>query len=316
MTKHLPSFFRHRARGIFHQHNAGNVILLDRSPIDLPYLCPRQSNHWSPRETLTILRCSMLILLTNDDGIRHPGLVAMYRELTRLGEVHVVAPETVQSATGHGVTLSAPLLTERVTVEDTFTGISVDGRPADCVKLAVAQLLPRQPDLVISGINSGANVGINVIYSGTVAAAIEAAFLGLPAIAISLYLRKDVETNYKVAAKRAMGVIEQVLAAGLKGGEVINVNLPAVPANEQPMGIKVVRQCTRPWVDAYEKRQDPRGRDYFWNSSVFTLGDTDSDTDVAALRDKWITVTPLQFDLTDAALLRRWEAGKAFTVRR
>src|ERR671917_2964273 len=107
----------------------------------------------------------MLILLTNDDGIRAPGLVAMYRELVKLGEVHVVAPETVQSATGHGITLSTPLLTQRVTVEQTFTGTAVDGRPADCVKLAVAKVLPRQPDLVVSGINSGANTGINIIYS-------------------------------------------------------------------------------------------------------------------------------------------------------
>ena len=249
----------------------------------------------------------MLILLTNDDGIRHPGLVAMYRELTKLGEVHVVAPETVQSATGHGVTLSTPLLTDRVTVEETFTGIAVDGRPADCVKLAVAKLLPRQPDLVISGINSGANVGINVIYSGTVAAAIEAAFLGLPSIALSLYLRKDVETDYKVAAKRAMGVIEQILAGGLAGGQVVSVNLPAVPADQQPAGIKIVRQCTRPWVDTYDRRQDPRGRDYYWNSSTFTLGQTDDDTDVAMLRDKYITVTPLQFDMTSYALMREWE---------
>src|SRR3954470_14263973 len=158
----------------------------------------------------------MLILLTNDDGIRHPGLVAMYRELTKLGEVHVVAPETVQSATGHGVTLSTPLLTDRVTVEDTFTGISVDGRPADCVKLAIAQLLPRAPDLVISGMNSGANVGINVIYSGTVAAAIEAAFLGTPAIADSLLLTVDIPLNFAKAARHAREAIEKVIAAGLK----------------------------------------------------------------------------------------------------
>ena len=125
----------------------------------------------------------MLILLTNDDGIHAPGLVAMYRELVKLGEVHVVAPETVQSASGHGITITAPLLTSPVTVENAFTGIAVDGRPADCVKVAVAKLLPRQPDLVVSGINSGANTGINVVYSGTVAAAIEAAFLGLPSIA-------------------------------------------------------------------------------------------------------------------------------------
>src|SRR6476620_8804840 len=112
----------------------------------------------------------MLILLTNDDGIMAPRIVAMYRELTKLGDVHVVAPETVQSATGHGITLTTPLLTSKVTIENAFTGTAVDGRPADCVKLAGAQLLPRQPDLVVSGMNAGANVGINVIYSGTVAA--------------------------------------------------------------------------------------------------------------------------------------------------
>ena len=214
----------------------------------------------------------MLILLTNDDGIRHPGLVAMYRELTSLGEVYVVAPETVQSATGHGITITTPLLTDRVNVEDTFTGIAVDGRPADCVKLAVSQLLPQQPDLVISGINSGANVGINVLYSGTVAAAIEAAFLGLPSIALSLYLRKEIETDYKRAAAWSRKVIERILAAGLKGGQCASVNLPAIPKGEQPRGTRVLRQCTQPWVDTYERRQDPRGKDYFWNSSIFRRG--------------------------------------------
>src|SRR5947199_1215797 len=173
----------------------------------------------------------MLILLTNDDGIRHPGLIAMYRELTRLGEVHVVAPETVQSATGHGVTLSTPLLTDRVTVEDTFTGIAVDGRPADCVKLAVAKLLPRQPDLVISGINSGANVGINVIYSGTVAAAIEAAFLGVPSIALSLYLKRDIPPDYARTAVFAHRCIEQIVEAGLGAGQVVSVNIPSLRPN-------------------------------------------------------------------------------------
>src|SRR5579872_7241708 len=149
----------------------------------------------------SIILPPMLILLTNDDGISAPGLVALYSELAELGEVQVVAPATVQSATGHGITLSTPLLTTRMTVEEKFTGVAIEGRPADCVKLAVSQLLPRTPDLVVSGMNAGANVGINVIYSGTVAAAIEAAFLGLPSIAVSLYLRKDVETNYKVAAQ-------------------------------------------------------------------------------------------------------------------
>jgi 5'-nucleotidase len=250
----------------------------------------------------------MYILLTNDDGIRAPGLVALYRALAGRGhEVQVVAPETVQSATGHGITMATPLLTSRVKVEDAFEGIAVDGRPADCVKLAINQLTNgRRPDLVVSGMNSGTNVGINVIYSGTVAAAIEAAFLGLPAIAVSLYLRSDVETDYDRAAGFAVRTIDLILKAGLKAGQVATMNVPALRADQEPAGVRVVRQCTRPWVDTYERRQDPKGRDYFWNSSVFRLGETEGDTDVAALREGYITVTPLQFDLTDHGVLREW----------
>jgi len=249
----------------------------------------------------------MLILLTNDDGITAPGLVALYHELTHLGEVHVVAPETVQSATGHGITITAPLLTQKVTVEGAFTGTAVDGRPADCVKLAVAQILPRMPDLVVSGMNAGANTGINVIYSGTVAAAIEAAFLGLPSIAVSLYLRSDVPTDYARSAKFGGDVVEQVWKAGIKPGQVVSINIPSLPKDANPTGVRVVRQCTRPWADTYEKRTDPRGREYYWNSSVFTLGDTEDDTDVAALRDGYITITPLQFDLTHHLMTREWK---------
>jgi len=253
----------------------------------------------------------MLILLTNDDGIYAPGIAAAYHELTKLGEVHVIAPETVQSATGHGITISTPLLTQRVVVgegETAFEGIAVEGRPADCVKLASAKLLPRQPDLVVSGINSGANVGINVLYSGTVAAAIEAAFLGLPAVALSLYLRNHIPADYARTAQLSRRVIEQVLEAGLKGGQVVSVNLPPLLPDQQPTGVRVVRQCARPWADTYEQRNDPRGRPYFWNTSVFTLGDTEDDTDVAALRDKYVTITPLQFDLTHHLMLREWRA--------
>jgi 5'-nucleotidase len=251
----------------------------------------------------------MLILLTNDDGIYAPGLAAMHHELVRLGEVHVVAPETVQSATGHGITVTTPLLTQRVAVGEgagRFEGVAVDGRPADCVKLASAKLLPRQPDLVVSGINAGANVGINVLYSGTVAAAVEAAFLGLPAVALSLYLRSHIPADYARAAKLSLRVIEQVLEAGLRGGQVASVNLPPLRPAEQPTGVRVVRQCAAPWPDTYEERKDPRGRPYFWMNSVFTLGRTEDDTDVAALRDNYVTVTPLHFDLTHYPMLREW----------
>ncbi len=249
----------------------------------------------------------MLILLTNDDGIHAPGLLALYRELVKLGEVHVIAPETVQSATGHGITITTPLLTENVTIENGFTGVAVAGRPADCVKLAVAKLLPRQPDLVVSGMNSGANVGINVIYSGTVAAAIEAAFLGLPSIAVSLYLKSDVPLDFVRPAAFARQAIEQVLKVGLAGGQVANINLPPLRNGESPAGIKICRQCTRPWADSYEQRSDPRGRKYFWMDTVYKLGDTDADTDVAALREGYVTITPLQFDLTERGLMDKWD---------
>jgi 5'-nucleotidase len=145
-----------------------------------------------------------------------------------------------------------------------------------------------------------------VIYSGTVAAAIEAGFLGLPAIAVSLYLKNDVETDYDRAATYAVNTIDLILQAGLKPGQVATMNIPALHANQEPAGVRVVRQCTQPWVDTYERRQDPKGRDYFWNTSVFRLGQTQEDTDVAALRDQYITITPLQYDLTDHPLLAQW----------
>jgi len=150
-------------------------------------------------------------------------------------------------------------------------------------------------------------VGINVIYSGTVAAAIEAAFLGLPSIALSLYLRNEIPIDYANTARVSMTVIRQILEAGLKGGQVVSVNLPPLRKGASPTGIKVVRQCTNAWIDTYEERKDPRGKSYFWNNTVFTLGQTDQDTDVAALRDGYITVTPLQFDLTHYPMMREWK---------
>ena len=228
------------------------------------------------------------------------------------GSVTVVAPETVQSrATGHGITITAPLLTNTVTIENGFTGVAVDGRPADCVKLAVSQILPRRPDLVVSGMNSGANVGINVIYSGTVAAAIEAAVMGVPSIAVSLHnCRSCLPVDYQTARLVLLETIRSVLRAGIKPGDAININIPALLPDQQPAGVKVVRQCTRAFIDTYDRRIDPRGRDYFWNSSVYRLGETEGDTDVAAIRDKYIAVTPLQFDLTRNEAMQRWLGQK------
>jgi 5'-nucleotidase len=247
----------------------------------------------------------MRILLTNDDGIRAPGLAALYSALSRWAPTEVVAPETHQSATGHGITLSTPLLTQKITVSlgdgSSFTGTAVDGRPADCTKLALSHIVTPAPDLVVSGMNAGANVGINVLYSGTCAAAIEAAFLGRPAVAVSLLLARGVKPDFAAASALAVDVIRKLFAAGRpRAGEVVSINIPALAAGESPRGLRTVRQCTRPWVDTYEKRTSPKtGDDYYWNNSVFTLGDTENDTDVAALREGYITVTPLMFDLTD-----------------
>jgi 5'-nucleotidase len=249
----------------------------------------------------------MLILLTNDDGILAPGLAAAYRELCKLGEVAVVAPENVQSGAGHGITLKNPLAVSEVTVAGLFTGIAVDGRPADCVKLAINQLLPRSPDLVVSGINSGVNVGINVIYSGTVAAAIEGAFLGIPSIALSLLMRNDAAPDYAVAAEFSRQMIERILKAGFDKGQVASINLPALGQGEKPAGVRICRQCVRPWVDKYDKRIDATGRTCYVNTSVFTLNSSDHDTDVAFIRDGHITITPLMFDLTDRKHLSAWQ---------
>lgn len=250
----------------------------------------------------------MLILLTNDDGIRAPGLAAALKVLRELGEVHVVAPETVQSAAGHGITIHGPLMTQEVRVDEQTVGISVDGRPADCVKLAVNALLPRKPDLIVSGINSGANVGINVIYSGTVAAAIEGAFLGLPAVALSLLLDKTLP-DYDHAAQLCLQTIKGLLAVGIHPGEVMSVNVPALRAPEQPKGTKIVRQCVRPWDDLYERRLTPVGKPYFWNTAKFVLRPTEEDTDVAALQKGFVTVTPLKFDLTSYDAMQRMRDG-------
>src|SRR5687767_923687 len=196
----------------------------------------------------------MLFRLTNGGGMHAPGLVVMWRAVIKLGDAHVVAPEAAPTASGHGITITTPLLTSPVTVENAFSGIAVDGRPADCVKVAVAKLLPRQPDLVVSGINSGANTGINVTYSGTIAAAIEAAFLGLPAIAASLYLRRDVPLDYARAAVQSRQTIEMILQAGLPPGRIATINLPALAPGGVPTGVKIVRQCIRAWADTYEER--------------------------------------------------------------
>ncbi len=299
----------------------------------------------------------MRILLTNDDGIRAPGIVALFDALidahgrhggpmldSSRGAVHraprsvvfPVAPLTVQSATSHGVTFHAPMLSGEVAINERMEGVSVDGRPADCVKVAVANIWPARfgegsrPDLLISGMNAGANCGINTIYSGTVAAALEAAFLGVPSIAVSLRLGKG-RPRFDVAAAWARRTLDLLLKDGLPSPhECLSINLPAAEeawkegekrrskydtasyaagtAEELPMPpIRVCPMNVHGLVDKYEERVSPSGEAYYWAAGGgLDFRGTDAGSDVDELMRGSITVTPLKFDLTQHSALDKW----------
>ncbi len=246
----------------------------------------------------------MRILLTNDDGVYAPGLRALRKELLTLGEVVVVAPATEQSAVGHSITLLTPLLTQEVLDEDNqFLGWAIEGKPADCVKLALLELLPEPPDVIISGLNAGSNAGINVLYSGTVAAAIEGAFFRRLSIAVSLEYTRAKPLDFGRAAALARTVIGQILAHRPAAGSLFNVNIPSLERGPIK-GVRVVPQNTAPYAETFDRRVDPRGRTYFWTNPGYDCPEPHPDTDVTALAEGYVTVTPLQFNLTHAALLR------------
>lgn len=246
----------------------------------------------------------MRILLTNDDGVYAPGLRAIRAELQKLGEVVVVAPATEQSAAGHSVTISTPLIVQEVLDESKKPmGWAVEGRPADCVKLAVRELLSEPPDLVVSGLNAGSNAGINVLYSGTVGAAIEAAFFRITSIACSLEVTRARPADFASGAAHARSVIEQILARRPPVGSLFNINVPDLERGPV-RGVRVVPQNVAAYEETFDRRTDPRGRLYFWTGASFHCPDPHPDSDVTALSENWITVTPLQFNLTQSALLR------------
>ncbi len=281
--------------------------------------------------------CTVHILLTNDDGLRAPGIEALYTALAdpagRCGgpirlagdarsdgaQVIPIAPLTVQSATSHGVTFHEPLMVKQERLgwggDPGMTGIAVDGRPADCVKLAVSQLWPERfgpgsrPDLLISGINAGANAGINVIYSGTVAAALEGAFLGIPAIAVSLHMGSG-RARFDVAAARARHAIEAILGGGLPERHAcLSVNIPITQDDGPLPAIRVCPMNTHGLVDAYERRVSPAGDVYYWATGRgLDFRQLDEGSDVAVLLQGAITVTPLRYDLTKKSAMERWRA--------
>jgi 5'-nucleotidase len=244
----------------------------------------------------------MRILLTNDDGIHAPGLFALYRAIEPDHELHVVAPESEMSAVGHAITITSPIRVQRIRKNGSFFGYAVAGTPADCVKIAVQELLDQPPDLILSGINLGANVGVNILYSGTVSAATEGAFLGIRAAAISLDTLKDPDFGF--AARFSKEIIRFIMNCGLRNGTALNINIPALPP-DKITGVRFTRQGTERFEEHFERRNDPRGNVYYWLTGETPVGNGNSDTDSIALREDKITITPIHYDLTSEKELKR-----------
>ncbi|MEA1990764.1 MAG: 5'/3'-nucleotidase SurE [Thermodesulfobacteriota bacterium] len=243
----------------------------------------------------------MNILLTNDDGIYAQGLYSLYEVLKDDHELFVVAPDSERSAVGHAITLVDPLRVRSVNRNGSFFGLALSGTPADCVKLAVHELIKKPIDLVISGINQGANLGINVLYSGTVSAATEAAILGIRSAAISLDTYR--EPDFCFAAKFAKRLVAWLNKVDLSSGVAVNVNVPALPS-DQILGVRVTRQGTSRFMEQFDKRVDPRGNIYYWQTSSETLAAHEGDDiDSIALKRGYITITPIHFDLTSYSTL-------------
>lgn len=243
----------------------------------------------------------MYIVLTNDDGIYASGLRAVYRALLDAGhQVQVIAPLGEQSAVGHSITVLNPLRIKRVE-EKGFNGIAVTGTPTDCVKLGMGKLVEKKPDLLISGINAGGNVGPDILYSGTVAAATEAAAMGYPSMAIShnSFRLEDVD-DY---ARFAVGLIGQIPWGQIPSRRVMNLNLPACMYDEFK-GLRICPQTDAVWNDWYEERKDPRGNDYWWLSGEIPMGKVQKGTDKFLLEQGYATLTPLKFDFTDHDCLK------------
>ena len=259
---------------------------------------------------MTATETGLTILLTNDDGIQAPGLRALYHALAPHHQVVVVAPERERSAVSHAITLHKPLRACKVEVNGGFEGWAVTGTPVDCIKLAMIELFDPLPDLVVSGINPGVNVGINLNYSGTVAAAKEASLYGVAAIAVSIQGAES--PLYNEAARFVAQLIPTVRSKGLPKGVFLNVNLPNLHL-DQMAGVRLSRQGCDLYDEYFEKRRDPRNRRYYWHGYDSQPNYAHADTDGALLNKGYIAITPVRCDMTDYDLLeemRQWDLGR------
>jgi 5'-nucleotidase len=250
----------------------------------------------------------MRVLISNDDGINAPGIRALQKGMATIAETVVVAPEMEKSAVGHAITITNPLRAREVTEDGKRFGWAIDGTPADCVKIAIKALMDKKPDLLVSGINHGANLATNIIYSGTVSAATEGTILGVPSIAISL-CTWDRHADFSVAVKYGLEIAKTAVKKGLPHGTLLNVNVPAIEEN-RIKGIRVCRQSDCLFEVEFEKRADLRGLEYYWQGGKMTPNDPNQNTDIMLVEDGWVTVTPIRYDLTNhdfLAELAGWE---------
>ena len=251
----------------------------------------------------------MKILVSNDDGIGSVGINILVEELKKVGDVVVIAPATEQSAAGHSITMKNPLRVKEHFVDNKFFGYAINGTPADCIKIGIKNILEYNPDLVVSGINNGSNAAINVIYSGTVSAAREAAIMGVPSIAISV--DSHTPEHYEYAAKIAGKLAKFVCEKKLRRGTLLNVNVPDL-SEEEIQGLAITKQGESKWDDYYEERIDPYGEKYYWLTGKMEYQDKEKDRDVIALKNGYVSITPVHFDFTDYEMLKTmqsWNLG-------
>jgi 5'-nucleotidase len=246
-----------------------------------------------------------VILITNDDGVSAPGIRNLVEAVKDLGKIVVVAPDRPQSGMGHAITIGSPIRLHAVNVFDGIEAYQCTGTPVDCVKLAVDKVLHRKPDLCLSGINHGANHSINVIYSGTMSAAVEAAIESIPSVGFSL-MDFSIDANFEGAKKYARLIVEKLLEEQQDKHLILNVNVPAVPAN-LIKGLKICRQAYAKYEEDFIERHDPHGKKYYWLTGEFVNFDKGEDTDVWALANNYVSVVPVQFDLTNYDLKTKFE---------
>ena len=239
-----------------------------------------------------------LILVTNDDGITAPGIRSLIKIMNSIGEVVVVAPDSPKSAMGHAITVNSTLHCTRIKIDSgPQKEYSCSGTPADCVKIAVNELLDRKPDICVSGVNHGSNSSINVIYSGTMSAAIEAGIQGIPGIGFSL-LNYKWTANFEPFTNFIKSITVNVLKNKISKNIILNVNMPKVNSNQQIKGVKICRQAKANWLERFDKRKNPVGKEYYWLSGEFIDNDKKDDTDEWALKNNYISIVPIQFDFT------------------